>query len=123
MGLTLQGRDSTPSVAGARADVGLRIRNWRGRKPAVRNAGRLDLTACRHEFVVGQSVSPREGSMESPPGQPQRNRVLVVDDEATIRHILLNVLEENDCETREAGSAEEALALLPGFIPAVALLD
>ncbi len=61
--------------------------------------------------------------MGSDPEHPQINRVLVVDDEETIRHILLNVLEENACETREAGSAEEALAHLPGFVPAVALLD
>ncbi len=54
---------------------------------------------------------------------PTESRILVVDDEETIRHILANVLQENGCEPREAASAEEALALLPGFAPAVALLD
>ena len=52
-----------------------------------------------------------------------RHRALVVDDEETIRHILVNVLEENGCETRAAGSAEEAIAVLPNYIPDVALLD
>ncbi|HKN47114.1 MAG TPA: response regulator, partial [Candidatus Polarisedimenticolia bacterium] len=55
--------------------------------------------------------------------RPAGSRILVVDDEETIRHILTNVLQENGCETREAASAEEALILLPGFAPAVALLD
>ncbi len=54
---------------------------------------------------------------------PAGSRILVVDDEETIRHILANVLQENGCQTREAASAEEALDLLPGFAPAVALLD
>src|SRR2546425_3257697 len=55
--------------------------------------------------------------------QAERRRILVVDDEETIRHVLVNVLQENDCQTREAGSAEEALALLPDFDPVVALVD
>ncbi len=50
-------------------------------------------------------------------------RVLVVDDEETIRHILINVLEENGCEIREAGTAEDGLRIVPDFKPAVALLD
>jgi signal transduction histidine kinase/DNA-binding response OmpR family regulator len=61
--------------------------------------------------------------MRSGPGPSERDRLLVVDDEETIRHVLVNVLEENDCETRAAGSAEEALSLLSGFVPSVALLD
>ena len=55
--------------------------------------------------------------------EAERRRILVVDDEETIRHVLVNVLQENDCQTREAGSAEEALALLPDFDPVVALVD
>src|SRR6266581_3307523 len=52
-----------------------------------------------------------------------RHRILVVDDEETIRHILVDVLEESGCETRAAASAEEALSILPDFLPDVALLD
>ncbi len=61
--------------------------------------------------------------MGSDPEPLARHRLLIVDDEETIRHVLVNVLEENDCETRAAGSAEEALSLLSGFVPSVALLD
>ncbi|HEU4401313.1 MAG TPA: response regulator, partial [Candidatus Polarisedimenticolia bacterium] len=50
-------------------------------------------------------------------------RILIVDDEETIRHILVNVIAWNDCEVREAGTAEEGLALLSEFSPDVALLD
>jgi signal transduction histidine kinase/DNA-binding response OmpR family regulator len=50
-------------------------------------------------------------------------RVLVVDHEETIRHILVNVLEENGCEVRETGTAEDGLALVPDFKPAVAMID
>src|SRR6266571_7106888 len=52
-----------------------------------------------------------------------RHRILVVDDEETIRHILVNVLEEKDCETRAAASAESAVSTLADFVPDVALLD
>ena len=52
-----------------------------------------------------------------------RHRILVVDDEETIRHILVNVLQENGCETRVAASAEDALSVLADFVPDVALLD
>src|SRR2546422_4903672 len=61
--------------------------------------------------------------MGSDPERSARPRLLVVDDEETIRHVLVNVLEENDCETRAAGSAEEALSMLSGFVPSVALID
>jgi len=50
-------------------------------------------------------------------------RILIVDDEETIRHILVNVISWNDCEVREAGTAEDGLALLSEFSPDVALLD
>src|SRR5437867_11721356 len=61
--------------------------------------------------------------MGSDPERSARPRILVVDDEETIRHVLVNVLEQNDCETRAAGSAEEALSTLSGFFPSVALID
>jgi len=50
-------------------------------------------------------------------------RVLVVDDEPTIRHVLVGLLDENGCDVRAAGSAEEALSALDGWEPEVALLD
>jgi len=51
------------------------------------------------------------------------HKILVVDDEPTIRHVLKQVLEKKGCEIRQAGSAEEALPLLDGWEPDVALFD
>jgi signal transduction histidine kinase/CheY-like chemotaxis protein len=50
-------------------------------------------------------------------------RVLVVDDEASIRHVLLRVLEMNGCEVREAESAEQGLEQLSEWEPEVCLID
>jgi len=50
-------------------------------------------------------------------------RVLVVDDEETLRYILQTLLTEKGCEVRTAESAEQALALLWNFTPAVAIVD
>jgi signal transduction histidine kinase/DNA-binding response OmpR family regulator len=50
-------------------------------------------------------------------------RVLVVDDESTIRHVLKQVLKSHDCEIREAPSAEEAISRVQGWEPHVVLLD
>jgi DNA-binding NtrC family response regulator len=50
-------------------------------------------------------------------------RILVVDDEGTIRYMLRTFLEMKGCEVTEAGSGEEALQLLPEARPDVALID
>lgn len=52
-----------------------------------------------------------------------KNKILVVDDEATIRHVLGHMLSMKGCELRQAGSAEEATGILTGWEPDVALLD
>jgi DNA-binding NtrC family response regulator len=50
-------------------------------------------------------------------------RVLVVDDEGTIRYMLRTFLEMKGCTVAEAASGEEALQLLPEARPDVALID
>lgn len=50
-------------------------------------------------------------------------RILVVDDEDVIRHVLSSFLSSKGCEVHEAGSAEEATPLLDGPPFGVALLD
>jgi CheY-like chemotaxis protein len=50
-------------------------------------------------------------------------RVLVVDDESTIAHVLTSLLEDHGCETLSAGSAEEGLRCLSSTEVAVVLLD
>ena len=52
-----------------------------------------------------------------------KHRILVVDDEATIRHVLQQMLAMKDCEIRQAGSAEEAGGVLAKWEPDVAMVD
>jgi DNA-binding NtrC family response regulator len=49
--------------------------------------------------------------------------ILVVDDEPAVRHVLRIYLEREGCDVTTAGSAEEALRLLPEANPDVALVD
>lgn len=50
-------------------------------------------------------------------------RILVVEDDRSLRELLLEELEEEGHRTRVAGSAEEAVALLPGFSPDLVVSD
>jgi two-component system response regulator AtoC len=50
-------------------------------------------------------------------------RILVVDDEASVRHVLSTFLQKKGCEVQTAASAEEGLGLLPEVQPDVALVD
>ena len=50
-------------------------------------------------------------------------KILVVDDETTIRHVLKQMLAMKNCQIRQAGSAEEASTVLAEWEPDVALLD
>lgn len=50
-------------------------------------------------------------------------RVLVVDDEESIRHVLGTYLERQRCAVMTAGSTERALALLESYEPEVAFVD
>ena len=51
------------------------------------------------------------------------NRILVVDDEGSVRQMLKKLLGEEGCEVRVAQSAEAGLAMLKRFDPAVAIVD
>jgi DNA-binding response OmpR family regulator/putative methionine-R-sulfoxide reductase with GAF domain len=51
------------------------------------------------------------------------NRILIVDDSEDIRRMLRNLLEQEGCEVRDAASAEDGLALVKEFDPAVAIVD
>jgi DNA-binding NtrC family response regulator len=50
-------------------------------------------------------------------------RILVVDDEDTIRHVLRRVLERRGCTVLDAGTAEGALEIVADNDPEVALVD
>jgi CheY-like chemotaxis protein len=50
-------------------------------------------------------------------------KILVVDDDPASAKLLSVVLRAEGCETRVAGSAEEALEILPSFRPRVMILD
>ena len=56
---------------------------------------------------------------ESPGGQ----RVLIVDDEKTVCHTLALIFDSRGYQTRTAGSAEDALAVVAEWWPEVAILD
>jgi putative two-component system response regulator len=71
------------------------------------------------------------GSASAAPGntpraetaRAMRPRVLVVDDDAPLRSLLLATLAADEFDVREAGSSEEARELLRSWRPAVLLLD
>ena len=54
---------------------------------------------------------------------PSTRRVLVVDDEATIRSFLIDSLRDEDYEVREAENGQAALDLLATWTPHAILLD
>jgi DNA-binding NtrC family response regulator len=54
---------------------------------------------------------------------PQAPRILVVDDETSIRHVLRSFLGQNGCDVTATATAEEALELLPEAHFHVALVD
>ena len=56
-------------------------------------------------------------------GPRTKERILVVDDEQNARKGLRAILQEEGYEVAEAADGEEALALLPGFAPAVVMSD
>lgn len=62
-----------------------------------------------------------EGRAAEPPSL--RKRVLVVDDEAEFREMLVEYLHGKGFEAFGAGGGEEALELIPKFRPGVVLLD
>jgi len=50
-------------------------------------------------------------------------RILVVDDEASVRHVLSTYLRRQGCDVQTAGASEEAMELLARATPDVALVD
>jgi len=66
--------------------------------------------------MVGTMMTEKKSERVAP-------RILVVDDEGTIRYMLRTFLEMKGCQVSEAGSGEEALQLLPEARPHVALID
>ncbi len=50
-------------------------------------------------------------------------RILVVDDEASVRHVLSTYLQKKGCQVQTAESAEEGLGFVPVVQPDVALVD
>ena len=57
-------------------------------------------------------------------GMSERKRsILVIEDDAAIRDLLLDVFTDEDYTVRTAGDGEEALAILDDWQPALILLD
>jgi len=73
--------------------------------------------------MIAQRLAENVVAWPGSPAEP-RPRILVVDDEAPVRSLLVASLEPEGYEVREAADAEEAQALVrTGFVPEVALLD
>jgi DNA-binding response OmpR family regulator len=68
-------------------------------------------------------IAPSALSTSSQRKRPVRARVLVVDDELTIRKMLAEHLQEQGYEVLETADGEEALALMPESRPQIVLLD
>jgi PAS domain S-box-containing protein len=78
------------------------------------------------EFVVRLPLSggaPRAASEQGDAAPPAPVKIMVVDDNRDAAETLAMTLALYGCDTRTAHSAGDALALAPGFAPAVALLD
>jgi CheY-like chemotaxis protein len=52
-----------------------------------------------------------------------KDKILVVEDEEDTRYILDRLLTKNDFEVKTAVNGEEALKILPDFIPKVIIAD
>lgn len=53
----------------------------------------------------------------------ERPRVLIIDDERVVADTLVMVFARSGFNARAAYSAEEALAVIPGWMPALAIID
>jgi CheY-like chemotaxis protein len=69
--------------------------------------------------MSGQCVRDEPGSEPLPSGR----RVLVVDDDASIRGFLAEALSDEGYHVETAGNGQEALTILGGWRPDVILLD
>lgn len=85
----------------------------------------IPLAAQREVRGAAQSEHPRAGEDGDPP-RPRRvatGLVLVVEDEASIRSILVDILTEDGYAVKSAADGKEALASLAGWDPDVIVLD
>jgi two-component system sensor histidine kinase ChiS len=65
------------------------------------------------------TAKPSDVKKNAQPGAP----ILVVDDDASTLRVIELLLERNGYTVRTVPTGEEALSLLPDFIPAVLILD
>ena len=78
-----------------------------------------------------EKVAVPKMPMATPPGKPapermaelKGKRVLVIDDEADSRTLLMHMLEEFSCDVVAAGSGEEGLRLAREFRPQIITVD
>jgi signal transduction histidine kinase/CheY-like chemotaxis protein len=76
----------------------------------------------RLPLAQGSTCAP-DPTTPSVEAAPTQVRVLVVDDNEDAAETLAMTLELHGCDVRTAATAGRALEMLPGFAPAVALLD
>jgi signal transduction histidine kinase/DNA-binding NarL/FixJ family response regulator len=79
--------------------------------------------AIRLPVLAADAAAERKSAARITGYRGRRRRVLVVDDVATNRHVLRDLLGPLGFEVSEAASGVEALALAPGLQPDLVLLD
>lgn len=69
------------------------------------------------------SFLPMRGQLPDGQETPARVRILVVEDDADIQHVLCVYLTHSGFEVRAASNGEEAIASIPEFCPELIVLD
>src|SRR5689334_14250345 len=69
------------------------------------------------------SFLPKREQLSGAQGTPARVRILVVEDDADIQHVLCVYLSHSGFEVRAASNGEEAIDAIPEFLPELIVLD
>lgn len=90
-----------------------------GAADVIEKGTNMDQLCASVEKILAQ----KNGATENTENQENKNAILIVDDESTIRSLLANFLNTVGFETIEAETGEEAIKLIEGKAPALALID
>ena len=112
-------KDSDPANGAALARAYAIVREWGGElgfesEPGQGCAFKLYLPRAEAEAIPPKPVLKATPATAAAASEPVRETVLVVDDEAGIRALIVKILRRERYRVLEAGSAEEAIATAAG---------